>query len=47
MVDVVVLSPEEGEVLLIQRNKDHYEGPRPCRAASPGSERSLRTLRPG
>jgi 8-oxo-dGTP diphosphatase len=26
MVDVVVLSPEEGEVLLIRRNKDHYEG---------------------
>jgi 8-oxo-dGTP diphosphatase len=26
MVDVVFLSPEEGEVLLIQRNKDHYEG---------------------
>ncbi len=26
MVDVVVLSPEEGEVLLIRRNKEHYEG---------------------
>ncbi len=26
MVDVVVLSPEAGEVLLIRRNKDPYEG---------------------
>jgi 8-oxo-dGTP diphosphatase len=26
MVDVVVLSPEEGEVLLIRRNKEPYEG---------------------